>query len=82
MKKIIKIVLIVALVALVVIQFIRPEKNQAGYEAMAAFEAELKPSTEVVGILKENCYDCHSNHTNYPWYAEIAPISSLPFYFH
>ena len=75
MKKIIKIVLIIALVALVVIQFIRPEKNQAGYEAMAAFEAELKPSTEVVGILKENCYDCHSNHTNYPWYAEVAPIS-------
>ena len=26
-------------------------------------------------ILKTNCYDCHSNHTVYPWYAEIAPVS-------
>jgi hypothetical protein len=75
MKRIFKIFLILALVALVVMQFIRPEKNQAGYEAMAFFENETKPSPQVVGILKENCYDCHSNHTIYPWYSEIAPFS-------
>ena len=75
MKKIIKLVLLLALVALVIIQFIRPEKNQSSYEAVAAFESELKPSAEVAGILKTNCYDCHSDHTIYPWYAEIAPFS-------
>lgn len=75
MKKIIRLVLIMALVALVVMQFIRPEKNEAGYEAVKAFENETKPSVTVAAILKDNCYDCHSDHTIYPWYAEIAPFS-------
>ena len=75
MKKIIKLVLLLALVALVIIQFIRPEKNQSSYEAVAAFESELKPSAEVAGILKTNCYDCHSDYTVYPWYSNITPVN-------
>lgn len=75
MKKIIRYILIFALVALVVMQFIRPEKNQGGYESVAAFELETKPSDAVRAVLKESCYDCHSNHTRYPWYAEVAPVS-------
>lgn len=75
MKKVIKLVLVVLLVALVLMQFIRPEKNQGGYESVAAFLAETKPSEAVAGILKAHCYDCHSNQTQYPWYAEIAPVS-------
>lgn len=75
MKKVIKIVLIVALIALIAIQFIRPEKNNLGYESVAAFEAETKPSPEVTAILKKQCYDCHSDQTQYPWYSEIAPAS-------
>lgn len=75
MKKILKYFLLVALVALVGIQFIRLEKNLGGYDSVSFFETETKPSEEVRGILKNNCYDCHSNHTHYPWYAEIAPAS-------
>lgn len=75
MKKVIKLILVVLLVVLVIMQFIRPEKYQGGYESVALFEAETKPSQAVAGILKANCYDCHSNHTQYPWYSEIAPIS-------
>ena len=73
--KIIKYTLIVLLAALIIIQFIRPEKNNGGYESVALFEKETKPSAEVAVLLKENCYDCHSDQTQYPWYAEIAPIS-------
>ena len=75
MKKFFKLILILALIVLVVMQFIRPDKNEAGYEGVKDFEIETKPSPSVAGILKENCYDCHSNHTRYPWYAEIAPFS-------
>ena len=75
MKKILKYILLLALAALVVMQFIRPEKNLGSYESVAAFETETKPSEEVRAILKESCYDCHSDHTRYPWYAEIAPVS-------
>lgn len=31
----------------------------------------------VAGILQTSCYDCHSNHTRYPWYAELQPIGWL-----
>ncbi len=75
LKKAIKIVLFVVVIGLISIQFIRPEKNSGGYESIASFEAETKPTEEVASILKQNCYDCHSNQTQYPWYAEIAPLS-------
>lgn len=29
---------------------------------------------EVRQILATSCYDCHSNHPRYPWYAEIQPV--------
>jgi len=25
-------------------------------------------------LLRSACYDCHSNETNYPWYASLAPL--------
>jgi hypothetical protein len=75
MKKLFKLVLIFALLALVAIQFIRPDKNESGYEGVEHFENETKPTPEMASLLRANCYDCHSNQTNYPWYAEIAPVN-------
>ncbi len=58
------------------IQFIRPDKNlsasPAGPDDLATRHA-VPP--EVRHILETSCYDCHSNHTRYPWYAAIQPIS-------
>ena len=31
----------------------------------------------IVTLLKNSCYDCHSNLTNYPWYSYVAPVSWL-----
>ncbi|WP_394970661.1 heme-binding domain-containing protein [uncultured Croceitalea sp.] len=73
--KILKKILVAALIILVVIQLWRPEKNNAEYREVAAFIADTKPSTEITTILESKCYDCHSNRTVYPWYAEVAPIS-------
>jgi hypothetical protein len=28
-------------------------------------------------LLKEGCYDCHSQQVRYPWYAYVAPVSWL-----
>ncbi|MDN3724911.1 heme-binding domain-containing protein [Aequorivita sp. SDUM287046] len=75
LKKIPKAILILVFLALVALQFIRPQKNNGSYESVAYFEAETKPSETVAAILRENCYDCHSDRTQYPWYAEIAPFS-------
>ncbi len=35
----------------------------------------LQAPKEVEAILKRSCYDCHSNHTNFPWYSSVAPVS-------
>ncbi len=75
MKKIIKYVSIFLVIALIIMQFIGPDKNQSGYESVAYFENETKPTPELKEILRSNCYDCHSNQTIYPWYAEIVPVS-------
>ena len=29
----------------------------------------------MANLIKSACYDCHSYHTSYPWYANIAPAS-------
>lgn len=34
-------------------------------------------SQDVGILLKKSCYSCHSNETQYPWYAHVAPSSWL-----
>lgn len=63
------------LIAFVVMQFFRVDKNKSEGDTMAAFISETNPPDDVIAILKATCYDCHSNNTQYPWYAEIAPVS-------
>jgi len=58
----------------VVLQFIRPEKNiSAAPPDKDDFIVRLAPPPEVKQMLQVACYDCHSDHTRYPWYAEIQP---------
>ena len=35
----------------------------------------LEVSDKAASILKTSCFDCHSNHTKFPWYSSIAPVS-------
>lgn len=68
--------LYVLAVVLVLIQFYRPDLNNSSYEsAVNAFIQQNNVSSEVESILKTSCFDCHSNHTNYPLYAQVAPMS-------
>lgn len=73
--KILKISLLILLIAFVVMQFIRPEKNISGQVAESDIILVESPGEEIGLILKNACYDCHSNNTSYPWYAEVAPLS-------
>lgn len=34
----------------------------------------LRPPNDVTALLKNACYDCHSNQTRYPWYTRIQPV--------
>jgi hypothetical protein len=35
------------------------------------------PSPDVRALAKRACFDCHSNETQWPWYASVAPVSWL-----
>jgi len=62
------------LFVLIVIQFVRPERNVSDGNTTATFEQQYTMSADMVSVFKESCYDCHSNNTRYPWYANIQPI--------
>lgn len=66
-------ILIIIITLLVVIQFFRPEKNNAP-ETEFAMSTKYEIPRSVDGIMQGACYDCHSNKTKYPWYAEIQPL--------
>lgn len=40
-------------------------------------EEELVTPPEVAGVLRQSCYDCHSSETEWPWYADVAPMKWL-----
>ncbi|MGC4072461.1 MAG: heme-binding domain-containing protein [Nibricoccus sp.] len=59
--------------AFCLLQFFRPEKNLSSPTSFDLFAIHPAPP-EVKQLLTVACYDCHSNHTRYPWYAEIQPL--------
>lgn len=74
MNRTVRLVLILLLIALVAIQFIRPERNLSNNNQLALkTKYEIPDSLE--NILQPACYDCHSNHTEYPWYWKIQPVA-------
>lgn len=69
----IKIGLLVLLVVVIVIQFIQPARNK-NEQVLATDITRIYTLPEnIKAILKTSCYDCHSNNTDYPWYANIQP---------
>lgn len=64
-------------VVFLALQAFRPAKNLS---AAAPFTGKddvtvlFPASPEVRQILAASCYDCHSNQTRYPWYAEVQPV--------
>ncbi|CAA7386507.1 heme-binding domain-containing protein [Chryseobacterium fistulae] len=59
---------------LIVIQFFDTDKNIAAVASKNAIEKHYQVSAYVQKLLKESCYDCHSNTTVYPWYNNIQPV--------
>ncbi|MGY5351006.1 heme-binding domain-containing protein [Wenyingzhuangia sp. IMCC45533] len=71
----IKKIVLVLLAIFIVIQFVDSNKNNAAVRELENFTSETRPNEHISSILNSKCYDCHSNKTNYPWYAKIAPLS-------
>jgi hypothetical protein len=62
----------------VAIQAFRPARNASVTPAFTGpddITVRFPTPPEVKQILATSCYDCHSNTTRYPWYAEVQPVA-------
>ena len=71
----IKKIIFFLLLALLLIQLFRPTRNLGASPTPDNIEFAYTTPQEVKNILKISCNDCHSNHTRYPWYAEVQPVA-------
>ena len=75
LKKILKRTFQILLLVFIIIQFIRPAKNKADGISKNDISKLYAVPADVQSILKTSCYDCHSNNTDYPWYARVQPVA-------
>ena len=69
MKRWIRIVLLGLLVLVVGIQLVPVERSNPPEQGV------VPAPPAVLAVLQRSCFDCHSNHTRWPWYAYVAPVS-------
>ncbi|OYU57391.1 MAG: cytochrome C [Chitinophagaceae bacterium BSSC1] len=67
-------IMLALLVILLVMQAFRPTKNLSANTENDISVSYAVP-TDVKTILAKACNDCHSNKTEYPWYANIQPVA-------
>ena len=65
--------LLIFIVAFILIQFIQPARNKNGQVLPTDITRIFTMPPTIKTILETACYDCHSNNTRYPWYANIQP---------
>ncbi|PKF74186.1 heme-binding domain-containing protein [Chryseobacterium sp. PMSZPI] len=68
-------VLVVILVAFIIIQFFPIDKTNPPPTPGMDFLKIKKTPDNIAKTIRISCYDCHSNETKYPWYADISPAS-------
>jgi len=71
----IKVFILCLILIFVGIQFYRPNKNQQLVRTLDDFLLYEKAPKNVADLLKNSCYDCHSEFTNYKWYHNVSPLS-------
>jgi len=64
-----KVIFVLLIIVFIGIQFVETERTNP------AVTAEIQAPNEITSILRNSCYDCHSNQTEWPLYSRIAPVS-------
>src|ERR1700676_4811495 len=71
----VKKVLFSMLVFLVVIQIFQPRETNPPVVLSRSLPFHVHVPEDAFAALIRSCGDCHSNQTQWPWYARIAPLS-------
>lgn len=75
MTKIVKLAVPGLVAVLIILQFFQPERNNAPPDPEFDMLSLVSPMEQVSELIRNACYDCHSNQTVYPWYSKISPVS-------
>lgn len=73
MKRFFKILGVVLFGVILIIQFIPSKTPTISVSNPDDLLEDPTISKDVASLLKNSCYDCHSNVTSFPWYASLAP---------
>ena len=60
----------------IAIQFVGRHPASTAVDPAIAFKEQQAPQ-QVRDLLRRSCFDCHSDETTWPWYANVAPASWL-----
>jgi len=74
MKKRFRFIGLVWVLVLTVIQFFPARRNLGAHGGPSDIAAHYAVPKEVQAVLVNARYNCHSNHTDYPWYAAVQPV--------
>jgi hypothetical protein len=73
-------ILLISGILFITLQFIRPVHNKSWQVLTTDISNVATIPDTVLTMLKNACYDCHSNNTDYPWYSNIQPMGWLMAY--
>jgi hypothetical protein len=72
-----KLIGVVILALLIVIQLVPSGRPGTSSDNKNDLIINNQLPDSVSYLLKNACYDCHSNESRYPWYSYVAPVSWL-----
>jgi hypothetical protein len=70
-------ILLVSGIVIIAIQFILPAKKDNNHIQDSDISKIVFTPDSVMYVLKNSCFDCHSNNTIYPWYSNVQPVGWL-----
>ena len=66
---------VILLVAFILIQFFPIDKNNPAPTPQMDFLPIKNTPESTANLIRNGCYDCHSNETKYLWYSNVQPIA-------
>ncbi len=68
-------VLLGLLLLLIAAQFFPVDRTNPPVDPSKSFYTIEKVPQNLQSVFERSCSDCHSNHTYWPWYSHVAPLS-------
>jgi hypothetical protein len=62
------------LMVFIIIQLFQPDRNTSSENFVTDVANHYQVPDSIETLLAKNCYDCHSNNTDYPWFINVQPV--------